>query len=228
MKSLLKGKIRLTKIRNWSSLAASNMRLVFGTGFRIRQIFLGGPMMVHINTYGPQVFFCSMQQTSWKKVIMHGHSTRGFWKFPLSGPNFCALVWGIWLTCAKGANYVIAPSGIPNTWFSAMGWPRKLCGLNGIDLKKYEKDPKKRKGSLRKHSLISKKKVKVICGALFLNAKGLNFVEVARHAGCALYLARFYPTNESFRGIRRIVERIVVMEFPGYFKERSSGPWRVR
>ncbi len=77
--------------------------------------YLGDYDVVHINTYGPQVSFYSMQQASWKKVIMHGHSTREDLKIPLSGLTFTPLFGKYLAHMYQKADYVITPSRYSNT-----------------------------------------------------------------------------------------------------------------
>ncbi len=60
-------------------------------GIPYRQIFLGDYDVVHINTYGPQVSFCSMQQSVVERKSCMAIQPVRILKIPLSGLFFAPL-----------------------------------------------------------------------------------------------------------------------------------------
>ncbi len=158
-------------------------------GFRIRQIYFRRLWCVHINTYGPRDFLLlHAAKRRGKKVIMHGHSNRDF-ENSFIGSNFLRPCLGsIWLPC-KGrlCDHTIWVFQTPDSVLWGI-WPHRCAVSNTVDLEKYE-------GSKRKCcSILYPRKGQGchLCGAI-LNIRGLGcFMKWPSHAGCALYLARFY------------------------------------
>ena len=189
---------------------------------------LGDYDVVHINTYGPRSFLLlHAAKRRGKKVIMHGHSTREDFENSFIGSNFLRpCLESIWLTCTKKADYVITPSEYSKHLIQSYGVTTPIIAVsNGIDLEKYKKDPKKEE-VFRKHFNIQEGQKVVICAGLYFKRKGIeDFVEVARRMPDVRFIW-LGSINKWIipRKIRRLVEKDHPsnVEFPGYFKERSS------
>ncbi|MBP2622912.1 glycosyltransferase family 4 protein [Streptococcus oricebi] len=185
---------------------------------------LGDYDVVHINTYGPRSWLLlHAAKRRGKKVIMHGHSTREDFENSFIGSNFFAPLVGKYLAhMYKKADFIITPSEYSKKLIQAYGVSTPIIAVsNGIDLAKYQKDPKK-EAVFRKHFNIEEGQPVVVCAGLYFRRKGIeDFVEVARRMPHVRFIwlgsinKWLIPAK-----IRKLVERNhpANVEFPGYFK----------
>ena len=185
---------------------------------------LGDYDVVHINTYGPRSWLLlHAAKRRGKKVIMHGHSTREDFENSFIGSNFFAPLVGKYLAhMYKKADFIITPSEYSKKLIQAYGVKTPIVAVsNGIDLAKYQKDPKK-EAVFRKHFKIEEGQPVVVCAGLYFRRKGIeDFVEVARRMPHVRFIW-LGSINKWLipRKIRRLVEtdHPANVEFPGYFK----------
>ena len=163
---------------------------------------LGDYDVGHINTYGPRsLLLLHAAKRHGKKVIMHGHSTK---------EDF------------QKADFVITPSEYSKKLIAGYGVTTPIIAVsNGIDLGKYQADPKKEK-VFREHFQVKEGQKVVVCAGLYFKRKGIeDFVEVARRMPDVRFIwlgsinKWLIPAS-----IRRLVEKDHPsnVEFPGYFK----------
>ena len=185
---------------------------------------LGDYDVVHINTYGPRsLFLLHAAKRNGKKVIMHGHSTKEDFQNSFIGSNFFAPLFGKYLAhMYQKADFIITPSEYSKKLIQSYGVTTPIVAVsNGIDLAKYQADPKK-EAVFRKHFQIKEGQKVVVCAGLYFKRKGIeDFVEVARRMPDVRFIwlgsinKWLIPAS-----IRRLVEKDHPdnVEFPGYFK----------
>lgn len=185
---------------------------------------LGDYDVVHINTYGPRsLLLLHAAKRHGKKVIMHGHSTKEDFQNSFIGSNFFAPLFGKYLAhMYQKADFVITPSEYSKKLIAGYGVTTPIIAVsNGIDLEKYQADPKKEK-VFREHFQVKEGQKVVVCAGLYFKRKGIeDFVEVARRMPDVRFIwlgsinKWLIPAS-----IRRLVEKDHPsnVEFPGYFK----------
>lgn len=185
---------------------------------------LGDYDVVHINTYGPRsLLLLHAAKRNGKKVIMHGHSTKEDFQNSFLGSNFFAPLFGKYLAhMYQKADFVITPSEYSKKLIEAYGVTTPIVAVsNGIDLEKYQADPRK-EAVFKNHFQIEEGQKVVVCAGLYFKRKGIeDFVEVARR----MPEVRFIWLGSINKwlipaSIRRLVEKDhpANVEFPGYFK----------
>ena len=185
---------------------------------------LGDYDVVHINTYGPRsLMLLHAAKRRGKKVIMHGHSTEEDFRNSFIGSNFFAPLVGKYLKhMYQKADYVITPSDYSKSLIESYGVTTPILSVsNGIDLQKYQKDPKK-EAVFRDFFNIQPGEKVVVSAGLYFRRKGIeDFVEVARRMPDVRFIwlgsvNKWIIPSE----IRHIVdgEHPDNVEFPGYFK----------
>ena len=200
------------------------MRALDLAGIPYTTDILGDYDVVHINTYGPRsLMLLHAAKRKGKKVIMHGHSTKEDFQNSFIGSNLLAPLVGKYLKhMYQKADFVITPSEYSKSLIEGYGVTTPIVALsNGIDLDKYQKDPKKEE-VFRNFFEIEEGQPVVVCAGLYFKRKGIeDFVEVARR----LPHVRFIwlgSVNKWIipRKIRKIVEKDHPSNvlFPGYFK----------
>ncbi|GGE35544.1 glycosyltransferase [Streptococcus himalayensis] len=185
---------------------------------------LGDYDVVHINTYGPgSLRLLHKAKKQGKKVIMHGHSTKEDFQNSFIGSNFFASWFGKYLThMYQKADFIITPSEYSKRLIQGYGVTTPIVAVsNGIDLKKYQKTPKKEE-VFRKHFGIQEGDKVVVCAGLYFKRKGIeDFVEVARRMPDVRFIW-LGSINKLIipRKIRDLVlfDHPENVEFPGYFK----------
>ena len=185
---------------------------------------LGDYDVVHINTYGPRsLLLLHAAKRNGKKVIMHGHSTKEDFQNSFLGSNFFAPLFGKYLAhMYQKADFVITPSEYSKKLIKAYGVTTPIVAVsNGIDLEKYQADPRK-EAVFKNHFQIEEGQKVVVCAGLYFKRKGIeDFVEVARRMPKVRFIwlgsinKWLIPSS-----IRRLVEKDhpANVEFPGYFK----------
>ena len=137
---------------------------------------LGDYDVVHINTYGPRsLMLLHAAKRRGKKVIMHGHSTREDFENSFIGSNLMAPLFGKYLAhMYQKADYVITPSEYSKKLIQSYGVTTPIIAVsNGIDLKKYGKDPRKEE-VFRDYFGIEEGQPVVICAGLYFQSKGIE------------------------------------------------------
>ena len=165
---------------------------------------LGDYDVVHINTYGPRsLMLLHAAKRRGKKVIMHGHSTREDFENSFIGSNLLAPLFGKYLAHMYGVTTPI------------------IAVSNGIDLKKYGKDPRKEE-VFRDYFGIKEGQPVVICAGLYFQRKGIeDFVKVAEKMPHVRFI---WLGSISKWLIPKKIRDIVNgkhpdnVSFPGYFK----------
>ena len=185
---------------------------------------LGDYDVVHINTYGPRsLMLLHAAKRRGKKVIMHGHSTREDFENSFIGSNFMASLFGKYLThMYQKADYVITPSEYSKKLIQSYGVTTPIIAVsNGIDLKKYGKDPRKEE-VFRDYFGIKEGQPVVICAGLYFQRKGIeDFVKVAEKMPHVRFI---WLGSISKWLIPKKIRDIVNgkhpdnVSFPGYFK----------
>ena len=185
---------------------------------------LGDYDVVHINTYGPRsLMLLHAAKRRGKKVIMHGHSTEEDFRNSFIGSNVLAPLVGKYLKhMYQKADFVITPSEYSKALIQNYGVTTPIIAVsNGIDLSKYQKDPKKEEVFRNFFEIKPGQKV-VVSAGLYFRRKGIeDFVEVARRMPDVRFIwlgsvnKWIIPAE-----IRHIVEgdHPDNVEFPGYFK----------
>lgn len=200
------------------------MRALDLAGIPYTTDILGDYDVVHINTYGPRSWMLlHSAKRRGKKVIMHGHSTREDFQNSFIGSNFFAPLVGKYLKhMYQKADVVITPSEYSKSLIEGYGVTTPILAVsNGIDLTKYQKDPKK-EAVFRDFFEIEEGQPVVVCAGLYFKRKGIeDFVEVARRMPHVRFIW-LGSVNKWIipKKIRRIVEKDHPENviFPGYFK----------
>ena len=180
--------------------------------------------VVHINTYGPRsLLLLHAAKRRGKKVIMHGHSTREDFENSFIGSNLFAPLFGKYLAhMYKKADFIITPSEYSKKLIQSYGVTTPIVAVsNGIDLTKYQKDPRKEE-VFRSYFKIEPGQKVVVCAGLYFKRKGIeDFVEVARRMPDVRFI---WLGSISKWIIPRKIRNLVLfdhpenVEFPGYFK----------
>ena len=200
------------------------MRALDLAGIPYTTDILGDYDVVHINTYGPHsLMLLHAAKRRGKKVIMHGHSTREDFENSFIGSNFMASLFGKYLThMYQKADYVITPSEYSKKLIQSYGVTTPIIAVsNGIDLKKYGKDPRKEE-VFRDYFGIEEEQPVVICAGLYFQRKGIeDFVKVAEKMPHVRFI---WLGSISKWLIPKKIRDIVNgkhpdnVSFPGYFK----------
>ena len=180
---------------------------------------LGDYDVVHINTYGPRsLMLLHAAKRRGKKVIMHGHSTREDFENSFIGSNLLAPLFGKYLAhMYQKADYVITPSEYSKKLIQSYGVTTPIIAVsNGIDLKKYGKDPRKEE-VFRDYFGIKEGQPVVICAGLYFQRKGIeDFVRVAEkipgYFKGAVFQGAMSGANAFFFPSYEETEGIVVLE----------------
>lgn len=185
---------------------------------------LGDYDVVHINTYGPRsLLLLHAAKRRGKKVIMHGHSTKEDFENSFIGSNLFAPLFGKYLAhMYKKADFIITPSEYSKQLIQSYGVTTPIVAVsNGIDLDKYQKDPRKEE-VFRNYFQIQPGQKVVVCAGLYFRRKGIeDFVEVARRMPDVRFIWLGSISKWIIpRKIRKLVQRNhpANVEFPGYFK----------
>ncbi|MEW4354320.1 glycosyltransferase [Streptococcus pneumoniae] len=185
---------------------------------------LGDYDVVHINTYGPgSLRLLHKAKKKGKKVIMHGHSTKEDFQNSFIGSNFFASLFGKYLThMYQKADFIITPSEYSKRLIQGYGVTTPIVAVsNGIDLKKYQKDPRKEE-VFKKHFGIKEGDKVVVCAGLYFKRKGIeDFVEVAKRMPDVRFI--WLGSINKLIIPRKIRDLVLFnhpenVEFPGYFK----------
>ena len=185
---------------------------------------LGDYDVVHINTYGPRsLMLLHAAKRRGKKVIMHGHSTREDFENSFIGSNLLAPLFGKYFGphVSKGRlrDYTIWVFQKIDSVLRS--YHTNHCCFNGIDLKKYGKDPRKEE-VFRDYFGIKEGQPVVICAGLYFQRKGIeDFVRVAEKMPHVRFI---WLGSISKWLIPKKIRDIVNgkhpdnVSFPGYFK----------
>ena len=165
---------------------------------------LGDYDVVHINTYGPRsLMLLHAAKRRGKKVIMHGHSTREDFENSFIGSNLLAPLFGKYLAhMYQKADYVITPSEYSKKLIQSYGVTTPIIAVsNGIDLKKYGKDPRKEE-VFRDYFGIPKKIRDIVNGKHPDNVSFPGYFKGAVFQGAMSGAnAFFFPSYEETEGI---------------------------
>ena len=139
--------------------------------------------IVHINFYGPNSFATAhLARARHKKVVYHAHSPEEDFKNGFILSNQTSKLFKQWIKkCYSLGDVIITPTPYSKRLLQSYGIKKKIYSLsNGIDLKKFKKDPKK---GLEFRKLYNySKEDKVIVGiGLYIQRKGIvDFVKLAK------------------------------------------------
>lgn len=185
---------------------------------------LGDYDVVHINTYGPRSWLLlRAAKRRGKKVILHGHSTMEDFRNSFIGSNLLAPLVGKYLASMyQRADFVITPSEYSKKLIQGYGVTTPIVAVsNGIDLRKYQKDPRK-EAIFREHFGIEEGQPVVVCAGLYFRRKGIeDFVKVAERMPHVRFIWLGSVNKWIIPSyIRKIVEgnHPANVSFPGYFK----------
>ncbi|MGT2950555.1 glycosyl transferase family 1 [Streptococcus cuniculi] len=185
---------------------------------------LGDYDVVHINTYGPRSWLLlRAAKRRGKKVILHGHSTMEDFRNSFIGSNLLAPLVGKYLASMyQQADFVITPSEYSKKLIQGYGVTTPIVAVsNGIDLRKYQKDPRK-EAIFREHFGIEEGQPVVVCAGLYFRRKGIeDFVKVAERMPHVRFIWLGSVNKWIIPSyIRKIVEgnHPANVSFPGYFK----------
>lgn len=180
--------------------------------------------IVHINTYGPKsMALLRSAKRAGKKVIVHAHSTEEDFRNSFIGSNLLApLVKHRLKKIYQAADYLITPTEYSKQLIQAYGVTTPISAIsNGIDLSKYQPDPKKEE-AFREYFGLTPDQAVVISAGLYFKRKGIiDFVQVAKTMPSVRFIW-FGKINKFIipRDIRRIIDKDHPdnVLFPGYFK----------
>lgn len=185
---------------------------------------LGDYDVVHINTYGPRSWLLlQAAKRQGKKVILHGHSTMEDFRNSFIGSNLLAPAVGKYLArMYQQADFVITPSEYSKKLIQGYGVTTPILAVsNGIDLSKYQKDPRKEE-IFRKHFGLAVDQPVVVCAGLYFRRKGIeDFVKVAERMPHVRFIWLGSVNKWIIPSyIRELVDRNHPENvlFPGYFK----------
>ncbi|MBF0786782.1 MULTISPECIES: glycosyltransferase family 4 protein [unclassified Streptococcus] len=185
---------------------------------------LGDYDVVHINTYGPRSWLLlQAAKRQGKKVILHGHSTMEDFRNSFIGSNLLAPFVGKYLASMyQQADFVITPSEYSKKLIQGYGVTTPIVAVsNGIDLNKYQTDPRKEE-IFRKHFDLAADQPVVVCAGLYFRRKGIeDFVKVAERMPHVRFIWLGSVNKWIIPAyIRKIVEGAhpANVSFPGYFK----------
>ncbi|MBF0777257.1 glycosyltransferase family 4 protein [Streptococcus cuniculi] len=185
---------------------------------------LGDYDVVHINTYGPRSWLLlRAAKRRGKKVILHGHSTMEDFRNSFIGSNLLAPLVGKYLASMyQQADFVITPSEYSKKLIQGYGVTTPIVAVsNGIDLRKYQKDPRK-EAIFREHFGIEEGQPVVVCAGLYFRRKGIeDFVKVAERMPHVRFIWLGSVNKWIIPSyIRKIVKgkHPANVSFPGYFK----------
>lgn len=185
---------------------------------------LGDYDVVHINTYGPRSWLLlQAAKRRGKKVILHGHSTMEDFRNSFIGSNLLAPFVGKYLASMyQQADFVITPSEYSKKLIQGYGVTTPIVAVsNGIDLEKYQKDPRKEE-IFRKHFGLTEDQPVVVCAGLYFRRKGIeDFVKVAERMPHVRFIWLGSVNKWIIPSyIRKIIEgdHPANVSFPGYFK----------
>lgn len=180
--------------------------------------------LVHMNTYGYNSWkLMKKAQKNGKKVIMHGHSTEEDFRDSFIFSNLVSPLFK-WYLCQfyKKADAIITPTEYSKKLIENYGikTPIFVCS-NGIDLKKYGKNPKK-EAAFRDYFNIKVDEKVIMCAGLYFRRKGIeDFVKVAEKLPNIRFIW-FGETNKWVvpHSVRRIVTKNHPQNvtFAGYIK----------
>ncbi|MBF0775200.1 glycosyl transferase family 1 [Streptococcus azizii] len=185
---------------------------------------LGDYDVVHINTYGPRSWLLlQAAKRRGKKVILHGHSTMEDFRNSFIGSNLLAPLVGKYLASMyQQADFVITPSDYSKKLIQGYGVTTPIVAVsNGIDLDKYQKDPRK-EAIFREHFGLAADQPVVVCAGLYFRRKGIEeFVQVAERMPHIRFIWLGSVNKWIIPSyIRKIVngDHPENVSFPGYFK----------
>lgn len=180
--------------------------------------------LVHINTYGYKSWqLMNRAKKAGKTVIMHGHSTEEDFRDSFIGSNLVSPLFR-WYLCQfyKKADAIITPTAYSKRLIEGYGIDKPVYAVsNGIDLSRYQADPKK-ETAFRQYFGLSPDQPVVMCAGLYFKRKGIeDFIKVAKRLPHVRFIW-FGETNKWVIpwSVRRIVEKNHPenVTFAGYIK----------
>lgn len=178
--------------------------------------------ILHVNTYGPKSYqLVKKAKKNGKKIIYHAHSTEEDFRNSFVGSNQMAPLFKKWLVSLyQESDFIITPTAYSRELLKNYGLKQPIAAIsNGIDLRKYYPDERKRT-LFRDHFKLTASDKVIICVGLFFERKGIiDFVEIAKNMPDYTFIwFGHVPMASIPHKIRKIVkkdhpENVI---FPGY------------